>query len=74
MKKNIIAADDVPKAFSVTFFLACGASLTSSKIKSTMYFQNLSLKKMEKSVFDRVQIAKAELEEEKNILAAIMAG
>ncbi len=29
--------------------------------------------KMEKSVFDRVQIAKAELEEEKNILAAIMA-
>jgi DNA polymerase-3 subunit epsilon len=29
--------------------------------------------KMEKSVFDRVHIAKAELEEEKNILAAIMA-
>lgn len=29
--------------------------------------------RMEKSVFDRVQIAKAELEEEKNILAAIMA-
>ena len=29
--------------------------------------------KLEKSVFDRVQIAKAELEEEKNILAAIMA-
>jgi len=29
--------------------------------------------KMGKSVFDRVQIAKAELEEEKNILAAIMA-
>ncbi len=29
--------------------------------------------KLEKSVFDRVHIAKAELEEEKNILAAIMA-
>lgn len=29
--------------------------------------------KMEKSVFDRVHVAKAELEEEKNILAAIMA-
>ena len=29
--------------------------------------------KMEKSVFDRVHIAKSELEEEKNILAAIMA-